>query len=103
MPQSLFDLEQRRELIAQRLAELELAFNGVRRVHTKHPPRERSEVTPLTRLPDFNSSISTSVAKGWRIEYRRSRTPDSLARLPLSDSMQVSFRIANSGTRGSGL
>ena len=62
----------------------------VRRVPRKHPPRERSEVTPVTRLPDCNSSISALAAKGWRIEYRRLRTPDSLARLPPSDSMQLS-------------
>src|SRR6267143_2004657 len=75
----------------------------VRRAHTKHPTRERSEVTPLTRLPDFNSSMSAWAAKGCRIEYRRSRTPDSLARLALSDSTQVSLRMADSGTCGSGM
>src|SRR5437773_8063791 len=69
----------------------------VRRVPRKHPPRERSEVTPVTRLPDCNSSISALAAKGWRIEYRRLRTPDSLARLPPSDSMQLSPHSANSG------
>jgi hypothetical protein len=36
----------------------------VHRAHTKHPPRERSEVTPVARLPDSNSSISASAAKG---------------------------------------
>src|SRR6266851_1704429 len=39
-------------------------ISRVQRAHTKHPPSERSEVTPLARLPDSNSSISTSAAKG---------------------------------------
>src|SRR5712691_5930770 len=71
-------------------------LQGAARTH-KHPARERSEVTPLTRFPDCNSSISSSAAKVMRIEYRRSRTPDSLARLPLSDSMAVSPHTANWG------
>jgi hypothetical protein len=36
----------------------------VRGTQTKHPPRERSEVTPLTRVPDCNCIISASAAKG---------------------------------------
>jgi len=56
-------------------------------VHTRNILREKGLRSPRSR--DSRISIpacSAWAAKGCRIEYRRSRTPDSLARLALSDS-----------------
>lgn len=43
-------------------------------VHIKHPPSDKSDVTPLPALPIPKSINSASAAKGCRIAYRRSRT-----------------------------
>src|SRR6266404_8721274 len=61
-------------------------------VHTKHPPMDRSEVTPSPEAPLSRSMNFTSAAKGWRMEYRRSRT--CITRDPpllLCSSMEMMF------------